>query len=75
MRWVLAVLGFVLLVDGGITAVRSREFLEWQRRVAPARYRPVLDALLRMPSRLVQAGAVVEALLGLWLLSRALRSS
>ncbi len=68
--WGKHVLAWILLVDGVLTVVWGAAFLRWQRRVAPAVYRPVLDALLRWPEPMLRGAAAAEAMIGLWLLRR-----
>lgn len=57
-------LAVVLVADGLTTIAWGRGFLAWQRRMAPAGYRPVLDALLDWPEPFLRLGAAGEAVLG-----------
>jgi len=53
-------LALILLGDGLITVFWGPGFLDWQRRLAPRWYHPVLDWLLRWPDPILRLGAAAE---------------
>ena len=61
----------LMLIDGGISAVMGRRFMEEQQKLKPLRtFRPAYGVFAKLPDPLFRAGAAVQAVMAVVMLMK-----